>query len=32
MVEGNYAKINAKEFIWCTIYLKHGECKNGGGM
>ena len=31
-VEGNYAVINAKEFIWYTKYLKHGECKNRGGM
>ena len=24
-VEGSYATINAREFIWYTIYLKHGE-------
>ena len=31
-VKGNYAKIKAKEFIMYTVYLKHGECKNQGGM
>ena len=27
-VEGNYATINAKEFIWYAMYLNNGECKN----
>ena len=29
-VEGNYARINTKEFIWYTMYLKHEECKSRG--